>query len=538
MESKQDASVTLNNIITFRQLISNLSEKELCIFQTKLMKKCGKEILINAFCHRYLEQTIKLHKQRFVEFNQAMEIVNEIIKLRNICSSSMFHNHSVPPERISYHFKISLLPTELINGIASYFEQKDYAYFALSNRIIYLACNNPNASLKQINLKNVVKQNLPKNIFRYISIESLAISVSYKYASDYWKMKHKNQKFSNLTRLFLYGKSNQSVDCNIIHSLLKPKDSMINGHLIRHLSLDTFGALSYKQLLDILKLCPNIEYLHIHETHIVGIPSDFEINSNKVLSNLKGFGIFCNDTKLTDILIKQYGNNITYLGSVDEKDKIIIPKSINFDKLLDLHLYGTTSQTLEMILEKAKMLKSITLQKHDQDVWKILSSIFVKQRHLRSLTIIENTYNKWDYITDAIERAIYQFNHYESHNLSKYSQIRIAIYFWLPKKNIVSKYESQISLDSIFMKLTRIINEISLFSFTVDFVFRMQFCGRFDGDLKAQCKLFRKKYSNIELECYSMHSNNMYCENIDIIIVNKGNCMNGWSDGHTVFMAF
>ena len=552
-DTNQDESTNLDNIIRFRQLISNLSEKELCLFQTKLMKKCGKEIFIDAFCHRYLEQieaNNNNNNKMFVELNEGIQIVNKVIKLRNASSStpksnknkangSIFHNQSIPPERISHHFKISLLPTELIKGIASYFKQKDYANFAASNRTIYLACNNPNASLTQINLTNVVRDNLPNNIFRYIFIESLAISVAHKYMTHYWKRKkHNNGVFSNLTRLFLYGQSNQNVDCNIIHSLLKPEDSIINRNLIRHLSMDEFGALSFKQLLDILKLCPNIEYLHIHGTQIIGDSSDFETNINKILTNLKGFSIFCNDTKLTDILIKQYGNDIYYLGSVDAKENIIIPTSINLDKLIDLYLYRTSSQTLEMILHKAKSLKSITLQKHGQGIWKILPTIFIKQRNLESLTIIENTYTKWDNITDAIERAIYQFNHYESHNLSKYSQIRIAIDFWLPKKNIISKHTSQPTLDDIFMKLTRIINQISLFSFTVDFVLKIEFCGRFDGDLEAQCKLFRKKYDNICLEWFSINSNKMYCEDIDLIVTNKSNSMNGWCDGHTTIMAF
>ena len=557
-DTKQLESDILQNIIKFRQLISNLSKKELCTFQTELMKKCGKEIFIDAFCHRYLENQEQNKannniKKMSVELNEGMQIVNKIIHLRNTSSTtsndkkekgngSRFHNQTIPPERISHHFRISLLPTELINGIASYFKQKDYANFALSNRTIYVACNNPNASLTQINLTNVPKANLPKNILRYTFIKSLAISVSYKYVSDYYRIKHKHEIFPKLTRLFLYGQDGENVDCSIVHSLFEAEDSMIDRNLIRHLSLKRFGALSYNQLLDILKLCPNIEYLHVHDTQIIGTSSDFETNVRKILLNLKGFGIFCNDTKLTDILIQEYGNDITYLGSVDAKDNIIIPTSINFEKLLDLYMYRTSSQTFKMILQKAKMLRSITLQKHDQDIWKILPLIFVKQRYLQSLTIIENTYKKWNDITDAIEKAIYQFNHYESHNLSKYSQIRIAVDFWIPTKNnndtIAAKHTSQPTLDSIFMKLTRIINEISLFSFTVDFVLKIEFCGRFDGDLEAQCQLFRKKYHNIKLECFSIENNKSYCEDMDLIITNKSNSMNGWSDGHITTMAF
>ena len=423
----------------------------------------------------------------------------------------------------------------MIGDIASYCQQREYANFSMSNRTIYIACNKPNY-LRQLMLKNHASADLPQSIWRYASIESLAISVAYKYGSDYWNMSNQDHKFAKLTRLFLHGKKDHNVDCHIVHSLLQPDDSMINPNLIRHLGIYSFGVLSCKQLLDILKLCPNLDYLYIQDTKIIGFDKDFENNINDFALDLKGFGIFCNDSKLTNILIKKHGNNICTLGVVNE---IFIPECINFNNLSELYLYRSNSQSLQMILEKSHMLKSITLQKHDQDIWKVIPSIFIKQRKLQSLTIIENRYSDWDNITDSIERAIYQCNHYESQNLQKYSQIRIALLFWVPSQNIPSsKPSAQPTLDEIFMKLTRIINEISLFSFTVDFVFKIEFCGRFDGDLDAQCNLFRKKYNDIDLQSFTAKQNNMFCDDMDLIIYNKSNCMNGWSDGDTNVMSF
>ena len=220
-------------------------------------------------------------------------------------------------------------------------------------------------------------------------------------------------------------------------------------------------------------------------------------------------------------------------------NNIIIPRDgIHFANLTELYLSCIDVDVFKNILNTAPKLESITLQKNNCDIWSIIPLIFQTQKFFKSLTIIENKYTDWDKIIESIDDSIYQITHYKCKTFNKYPQIRIALLFWgSPRKcGDILLFSSKPTLSKIFYKLSSIINQIVLFRFTIDFVFKIEFCGKLDGDLDFECDLFETKYKDIKLTTIRSTANKQFCQNMQLIITNKSNQMNGWSDGHSDIM--
>lgn len=538
---------SVESAIKFRHLISTLSEEELIQFHLQLMHKCGKEIFINSFCHQYLN--VKSTHNNEKNLNQAIETVTNLIKSRQKNESTNSDLATVIIKQFPKYGCLDLLPMATIGSIASYCQQRDYFSFLASNRSIYLACNASN-TLRKINIQN--KKPLDyhgyyaqMNILKYTHITTLGIPVDHEFLP-----KNIHFHFPRLKRLFLYRHSHfhetLSQVFRIINSLLTSPDSIINSNKIQHLSLHEFGACKSVPFFDMLRKCPNLEYLDLHNTTIIDINSSFGGTIRKIISSLKGFGIFGQSNQVTNALIRHYGNDINYLGASNCQsynynlhNTIIIPGAINFSNLKELCLSRIQADVFENILNKARNIESITLQKNLGTIWNSISLIFKTQHHLKSLTIIENHYGEWNSIMNCIHDAVYHTNHYvstKSDNKHKYEQMRIALLFWPSNTKLNNNNISCLGkprLRELFRKLTMITNELAFFSFATHFVLKIEHIGKFDGNLINECSLFKDKYLTQAIQLTSAHTaqDKDCCQNVDLIINNKDNSMNGWSDG-------
>ena len=74
--------------------------------------------------------------------------------------------------------------------------------------------------------------------------------------------------------------------------------------------------------------------------------------------------------------------------------------------------------------------------------------------------------------------------------------------------------------------------------FTKEFIFKIEFCGQFNGNLDEECQIFRDDFdSKIQFTYYAPINTDTYCHSMDLIVTSP-NLSTGWSTGATNTMSF
>lgn len=538
------AGVLLEKVIKFNHLYNMLTnEEEIITFHIKLIKRFGKSVLIRPFCQNLIinSNNNKLSSsdllKRMSEINFATETLNEIISSRN-------HNDILISSKLC---KIESLPYEIISDIASYCYQNEYVKLSQTSRSMYIGCNSPN-TLSKINLEkyltsNVTCQNTSFiNGARFINVQTLGLSSNLTIFNHFTFPR----KLTSINRLFLYGTKQLDQDIEFLRTI-KSSLNFIENDNIYHLSFYKFGEIPYNIFESLLHTFKHIEFLYFHETDIYINRNDFlYLNDNikNLLPYLRGFGMFCTEPGLlTNILINHYGNSINVWHNVRD-DNLHIPSNIKFTDLNELYFSRIKPSLFETLIQKAQSLISITLQKNEANLWRKMEHLFIKLRKLQSLTIIEKKYDSFNLICDSIENAISKYinnntdkNEIEIKN-SCYEIIRIALFFWVPSDGCFSS-STKPTLDDVFFKLSNIVNKLKSKIFTKQFIFKIEFCGKFNGNLNEKCKIFKEQQhnSNIQLIHYAPINTDTYCYSMDLIVTSS-HLIHGWSTGAINTMKF
>lgn len=540
-----------DEIIKFRNLYSSLTDEEVKKFHSMMIDNFGRNIFIMAFCNQMLPPNYNNKSDVQKKLVSATHLLNDIIKSRN-----QFLNHEIINQTINLSStkpiitntdpSLDTLPCELIGEIASWLSQRDYIFLSFANRTVYIACNYPITRLTRLNACNYWKSSKYINISRYSQINTLGLSCI-KIGAYHTQ----NKPFKNVTRLFLYGPPQHYVtnEQEFIDEILMKKESnrIIDPLNIRQLSLNKFDDITLNRFIEILKKCPNIEYLWIHETKI-WVPEVINplINIKQIIPNLKGFGMFSKSGKLTNILINNFGSSLKVWHNVRDIE-INIPKETLFHELHEVYLSKIEPILLKKIINQSSAIKSITLQRNMKSLWlsdneiSLLQLILMKQRQLQSLTIIENKYNQFDDICDAVESALFQVNIMQSQNQDSHCHnLRIALLFWVPSYKQQQASQSKPKFPTVILKFTRIIEKLQDISFIKDWVLKIQIYGQFNGNLNDQSKslnaIMTRKNIKIRLSAVKLTSD--LCQDIVLTAYNKNSSMNGWLSGYSNKMDF
>eukprot|EP01084_Bolivina_argentea_P046010 84701_1 len=364
--------MALATAVQFRALASQLTNEEKQQFIQTLSQQPNDIITTALFTH-------------IVQSKDSNTSQNITDMIRNIIESRPENPQSIH-KNIE---KFDEIPKPCINITASFLDQKDYIALSTSNRRIFIACNHPKNSLKQLDLTQI----------RTGSYVNMSL-------------------FHSTSRL--------KIDCVNFRSIIKPP---FNLERITHLQLKSPGP----YVLATLRQFPNVQYLAPGN-----LASIFAVNSiQNIYAELKGLDLYDTSPTIQNSLLGTYGSSLDFLSLRDHMINYNL-QTINFNKLEELKLFNARVNVVQDILSSAQNVKSVWLKTCDvsterERIKEQLKQMYMAILRCKSLEYMEldaeNVLleNILDVITECLY-AIYRERHVETgSSISMGKQIKIKI---------------------------------------------------------------------------------------------------------------
>lgn len=549
----------VDEIIRFRHLYNQINDENVILFYKFMIKKFGKNVFITPFCiNFYIVKNKKLESDNYSSYNplvkdfvtpltQQMEYALKLLNklLRNQNNTNNVNTQLIP--ELTKPILIQSLPSVVIGSIASYLRQKEYIVFLQTCRSIFIGCNSPN-TLTELNIANGFELNNGKTpntltgICRYKKIKSLTlVPIQYLQSKPFLQILYDNNKmnknknctvlFADLNKLHINAmelESNQYDLHDFIYHLIHRK--IISATKISEISFIKCNELKLNIINKILSILPNIDCMKFIKTYpqtFTDINDEEKKSFTKNLQLTKGFTLLsCKCPEFTNFLIHEYGNIVEFMRILCNDSIVFDDGNMTFDNLNKLHVHNPNTPFILKMLKKCNKLKillidcgtkaSLTYEKGLE----MISSIFIKQNPIQTITITTGKYQDFSFIFDGVEKAINKYNLCQKDSIH---DVRIYL--------VCAVYEKQIfqpQLDEILQKVIRILNELVLFNFAQHFMFNIELKGNWTGDLENQLSLITQKYGQkikIINQTFSMSPNAF--QDMKLTFINSKNTMHG-----------
>ena len=505
-------------------------------FHKQMIKKFGPNIFMSSLCTDFYitkhgvnlaNSCFPIKDQQYIikmtdKIEYAIDILNKIIKKKQ----STNKNCQLIPELIK-PINIHQLPTMITGKIASYLQQLEYISYSTTCREIYIACNAPNKLIK-LSILNAVPFEPIIGILRFRNVEQLSLTMKQcLVAPKFYKRIDEFPIFKKVKYLCLDNEEHNLKNYSFINNMIS--NNIICNKKIKQISLRRFGEIKFQQLMKLLSNLNKIEFLEFECCMPIPPKTAEEIQQFKEQFPLTGFSHYLEDehTSITamfaNFIIKNYQDTIKTL-KLPWNSAIGFQRETNFPKLKNLYLWDPEQVIIKKLLNKQIILNSLSL---DFDLMEPIalfsddkfSDIFIQQRIMNQFTFKSRHSSDFHFICNIIEEAINKSNRHQTHDIVRKE---IEMNLIIGQCSDCPDTKSKISLDTIVIKLTRILNEILLFSFTQKFILRFEYYGEFDGDLRTEIQRFKNKYHN-KIEIFNKTKTILSDKFIDInlIIINK-----------------
>ena len=339
---------SLSKVIKTSLLLDTLNDTEFHQVLANFVKQCGRSALLAAFFDQFMTKTKRInHTANSQHIDKMFNITNSIARKRDKNSNPNESNKS----------NISTVPTAIIGEVASYLPQTDYASFSVTNRSIYLGCNDPK-TLKHVDLlKFQQNEDMYGNwtidkrdtlydsidLSQYPQLTSLEVDLSmFCIRNNSLSSSAQKTVLPHLYKLTLDGdmSSNGWVYLNAFSS-----QTVFDLNKITHLKCYRFGHERYNynnnnnpsfpsfesdsnyfskdSFLKLLSHFPNVEHLNIDRV-VLEIDGPTEINLPSILPKLEAIRCISTNLHLQNHMLTSYGASlkcVTFQDSLDVKIK-------------------------------------------------------------------------------------------------------------------------------------------------------------------------------------------------------------------------
>ena len=530
---------SLPKVIKIRSLLDTLNDTEFNQVLANFVKQCGRNALLTAFFDQFTKKNTKTNQtSNSQSLDQMLNITNIIIRKRQQNSHS----------NASIKSSISTIPEAIIGEVASYLPQTDHASLTVTNRSIYLGCNDPK-TLKHADLLKFQYDNEPdewrleKKFALYDSIDLSQypllthLEIDLSMFRDALSSSTQKTMLPHLYKLTLDG--DMRTICNQFVNLSEfPSPTSIDLNKITHLKLYRFGRYHYRHnnnnnnpsfpsferfgsndllskdiFLKLLSHFPNVEHLNIDRV-ILEIDGPTEINLPSILPKLKAIRCISTNPHLQNHILTSYGASLkcaTFADLTDVKIK-------SMPNLGELFIYSPTLNNIQTICDSAKSLSRIAINNishqipQKSQIQDLLTNVIVSHSSLEMLFV-------GDLYLDCIECICNGIANGVSANKGREGNLKIYISIG----NDVSGGSTEIipKSSNTFVLISRILRQLQETKLD-NFILMVDWIGKADQEWDEHFRLFWNE--NKERFTIKMIKQSWYNEQILGVMVSNFNC--------------
>eukprot|EP01084_Bolivina_argentea_P306968 530534_1 len=488
----------MEQLIQFRLHASHLQVDESTLLIQNIIQSFGNDKIISFIFNHFLYKYTHSENNEINDLQNIINMTTDIIEARKkkkkkvkneqndiVIDSNHNDNRST---------KIDTLPPEMIRECASFLPAENYCNFAVSNRIIYIACNSPCSlvNLKIYNKRSFMRYQQSLTLTSLPLLKSLEVNpfIFNQHIDPRRLTANSFQNVTSLTLNHIYDGDHSKVETfvNSIYINLENIEILCCYNLGKKFHLYEFDGFC-----SLLARCVNVTLLSVGHVHLTDMTADTVIKSLPHLQMISEYGNNSNTNNLRDILINNYQNQLTALNYDGRVDMIKYNElnDIKFPQLYELLVHVSVSHSdsaVNIMKIKPNNLKRFWLDMLcvngviTDGIKKLMQWLFTECLKIEFIAF-QITYDQFVLVTQLIETIML------NRDKKKYDTLRLFIH--VEHKHIVNDAD----MNAILLYALRIVNAINT-EVVSDFIIDFRFICNVVTDAKKKKRLINKFKTN------------------------------------------